>query len=61
MTTEIKKINGDNWRPGMPKTGYLVRYGMWEYGWKYQKCFETEAEANAFAEERRAEQREGVW
>ena len=23
MTTEIKKINGDNWRPGMPKTGYL--------------------------------------
>jgi hypothetical protein len=47
----IAKINGDNRRPGMPQEGYIVRYGLSDYGWKYGKCFETLAEAEAFAKE----------
>ena len=31
---EIAKINGDTWRPGMPKNGWIVRYEMHpKWGW----------------------------
>ena len=36
---KIEQICMGNWRPGMPKEGWLVRYGISDYGWKYMKCF----------------------
>ena len=50
MEYEIEQINGDNWRPGMPKAGFLVRYGINEFGWMYCQTFATLEEAEAFAE-----------
>lgn len=60
MTTEIEIINGDNWRPGTPEHGYIVRYGLWEYGWKYRKCFASQTEAEAFAQQKQNETQVGV-
>jgi hypothetical protein len=49
QTYTIEQINGDNRRPSMPETGYLVRYNPSElYGWLCCKCFVTEAEAVEF-------------
>jgi hypothetical protein len=51
MDYVIEKINGDNWRPGMPKEGYLVRYGtLPSGGWKYMKTFENIDKAQKFIE-----------
>ena len=50
MEYEIEQINGDNWRPGMPKAGFLVRYGINEFGWMYCQSFATREEAETFAE-----------
>ena len=47
----IEKINGDNRRPGMPENGYIVRYELCDYGWKYAKIFTDLAEAEKFAKE----------
>ena len=49
MEYEIEQINGDNWRPGMPEKGWLVRYGINEFGWMYCQTFVTQEEAEAFA------------
>jgi len=49
-TYEIEKINLDNYRPGMPKSGYLVRYNAHEsYGWLCRRCFPSLPEAETFA------------
>jgi len=45
----IEKINDDNWRPGMPKGGYLVRYNLSDrFGWMRMKTFATREEAEEF-------------
>ena len=49
MEYVIEKITGDNWRPGMPMEGYLVRYGLNAFGWKYCRTFATAEEAEDFA------------
>ena len=46
---EIQQINDDNWRPGMPKEGYLVRYRPSEFGWTGRRCFAALDEAESFA------------
>lgn len=48
----IEQICGSNWRPGMPKEGWLVRYGISDYGWKYMKCFSDHNEAIHFYNEK---------
>lgn len=45
----ITAINGDTWRPGMPEAGWIVRYGLSDYGWLQSHVCTTEAEANEFA------------
>lgn len=46
----IEKINADNHRPGMPKTGYLIRYNPHDsLGWLCCRTVATLAEAEAFA------------
>ena len=47
----IAKINDDNRRPGMPETGYIVRWELSDYGWKNAKSFEKLEDAEAFAAE----------
>lgn len=47
---EIRKINGDSWRPGMPKEGYCVYFDMRSFGWAGMRTFATVAEAKAFTE-----------
>ena len=47
----IEKINGGNWRPGMPKDGYCVRYHMSDrFGWQRMKTVQTEDEAIKFVQ-----------
>ncbi len=42
MRHEIEEINGDNWRPGMPERGWLVRYDLSpSCGWQRMKTFAT--------------------
>lgn len=42
----IEKITPDTWRPGMPKSGYIVRWGeAVTGGWKFATIWRTEAEA----------------
>lgn len=49
-TYEIEKINSDNWRPGMPKEGFLVRYRPHpDFGWTGLRCFPSQKEADTFA------------
>lgn len=49
---KIEQICTGNWRPGMPKEGWLVRYGISDYGWKYMKCFSDYIEAVNFYNEK---------
>jgi hypothetical protein len=49
---KIEQICVGNWRPGMPKEGWLVRYGISDYGWKYMKCFSDYIEAVNFYNEK---------
>jgi len=60
MTTEIEIINEDNWRPGTPERGYIVRYGLWEHGWWGRKCFASQAEAETFAQQKQNETQVGL-
>lgn len=47
---EIAKINGDVWRPGMPKNGWIVRYELSpKWGWTKQHVCASEEEAKEFA------------
>lgn len=48
MNYSIERITGDNARPGMPATGFLVRYNYGKFGWKCQRCFESEFDALMF-------------
>ena len=49
MEYEIEEINGDNWRPGMPKHGWRVLYGLDpNHGWTRQATFATIEEAGDF-------------
>jgi len=50
MEYSLKEINRENHRPDMPVKGWLVRYGLWEYGWKSQAVFETKIRAEKFIE-----------
>lgn len=51
MKHQIEEINGDNWRPGMPEQGWLVRYDFSpSCGWQRMRTFATEKEAIEFAE-----------
>jgi hypothetical protein len=50
MKYQIEKISGDNWRPEMPQEGWLVRYELWQYGWKYMKTFASKEESESFVE-----------
>ena len=45
----IEKITGDNHRPGMPNSGYLVRWGLGDYGWSKMQTFDSLSEAEEFA------------
>ncbi len=46
---ETEKITGDNWRPGMPQEGFLVRYRPHpSFGWTGRRCFANPAEAETF-------------
>lgn len=46
----IERINGDNKRPGMPDSGYLVRFRFHpDFGWTGMKCFKSQKEAEYFA------------
>jgi len=46
----IEKIKGDNHRPGMPESGWLVRYSLSEhFGWMRMKTFSSQVEAEEFA------------
>lgn len=46
----IEKINADNWRPGMPKEGYLVRYNPHNtYGWLCLHVEKTKEKAEEYA------------
>lgn len=49
MAYHIEPITNDNRRPGMPQEGYLVRYGLSDYGWLQTHICKTEEEANTFA------------
>lgn len=52
----VEKINGDTWRPGMPKAGWLVRYGISDaHGFMYQRCFADREGAEKFAAEKTTE------
>lgn len=46
----IANITADNRRPNMPESGFIVRYGLSDHGWKYQKCFSRIEDAEVFAE-----------
>jgi hypothetical protein len=48
MFYHIEKITGDNRRPNMPDTGYIIRYGVGDFGWKYCKTFNTLEELQEF-------------
>lgn len=49
---KIEQICIGNWRPGMPKEGWLVRYCISDYGWKYMRCFSDYIEAVNFYNEK---------
>lgn len=51
MFYSIEAITGDNRRPGMPEQGFIIRYGVSDYGWKYQKCFNTIEEVRNYITE----------
>jgi len=47
---EIEIINGDNYRPGMIREGFLVRYRPHpDFGWTGRRCFAVLEEAETFA------------
>ena len=48
MEYSLKEISEENHRPDMPVSGWLVRYGLWKYGWKSQAVFNTKEEAETF-------------
>lgn len=46
---EVEKINMDNYRPGMLKDGFLVRYRPHaDYGWTGRRCFASMREVEVF-------------
>lgn len=45
----IANITADNHRPGMPEEGYVVRYGLCDTGWRYQRTFTELKDAQEFA------------
>jgi hypothetical protein len=46
----IEPINGDNWRPGTHKEGFIVYYRPHiDFGWTGRRSFKTREEAEQFA------------